>query len=65
MGERALTRPFLLISARFDGAAGVKQAAYRNANVKGRANRVREKSCVNTEGFLRVSDGKVRWEAGC
>ena len=47
IGERALTRPRLLILARLDATGRENKAAYRNANVKGKANLVREKSCVN------------------
>jgi hypothetical protein len=57
----------LLISMRFDAAAGVKtKRPNRNANVKGKANLVREKKRVY---FLRFSQGlvmeKARPEAGC
>src|SRR6266536_86995 len=65
MGERALTRPCLLISARFDAAAGVKTKRPTGTPTC----KAKQTLCARKSGYLlkvlsRASDGKARSRSG-
>jgi hypothetical protein len=65
MGERALTRPCLLISARFDAAAGVKtKRPTGTPTCKAKQTLCARKSEYLLKVLSRASDGKARSRSG-